>query len=198
MTPIKPMSTSWHLTVFFYINYLNQCSWCRDGMGIRSPGPYVAIFRMLLRLICLMTLQKSWYHLQRKVIGEELAVVCFCSSSSKCVHKRFIEEYGEEQFPSDDVLNHGTFSFCSLFHLVLMQRYKIMTMLYFSLAKLGKTVKNSSITSRFVSKGKHQPKAGSSYFIMDPTLVPGSGLARRTTAQAVDMSPWHSTMYRSC
>jgi hypothetical protein len=66
-------------------------------------------------LICLTTFQRSWYHLQCKVIGEDVVVVCFCSSSLKCVHKRFIEEYGDEQFPSDDVLNHGKFSFSSLF-----------------------------------------------------------------------------------
>jgi hypothetical protein len=53
--------------------------------------------------------QRSWYHLQRKRIGDEFASICFCPgiASGKCVHQMFVEDCGDEHFPGDGVLNNG-------------------------------------------------------------------------------------------
>ncbi|CAK5276917.1 unnamed protein product [Mycena citricolor] len=45
-----------------------------------------------------------WYHLQRSLIGGTQVIVCRCPSSKpdyRCVHERFLCDYGEELFPVD-------------------------------------------------------------------------------------------------
>ncbi|KAJ6536762.1 hypothetical protein DFH09DRAFT_1091235 [Mycena vulgaris] len=50
----------------------------------------------------------SWYHLQRTIIGADLVIVCRCPLSSpdgRCVHEKFLLEYGAEMFPVDEVFS---------------------------------------------------------------------------------------------
>ncbi|KAF8068962.1 hypothetical protein FPV67DRAFT_1669006 [Lyophyllum atratum] len=47
---------------------------------------------------------RSWYHLERTKIGTKTVVGCYCKRSRRdgvCVHQRFVENYGEEEFPGD-------------------------------------------------------------------------------------------------
>jgi hypothetical protein len=63
---------------------------------------------------CRLTLtghKTMWYHLQRTRIGREMIIVCLCpeartNGKQDCLHKRFIEDFGEE-FPFEVELNWG-------------------------------------------------------------------------------------------
>ncbi|KAF8059621.1 hypothetical protein FPV67DRAFT_1674859 [Lyophyllum atratum] len=48
---------------------------------------------------------RSWFHLERTKIGTEVVVGCYCKSSRRdgnCVHRRFMEDYGEDAFPTNE------------------------------------------------------------------------------------------------
>jgi hypothetical protein len=49
--------------------------------------------------------QTHWFHLERKVVGDELVIVCYCPQGmNDCIHYCFMRNYGKEEFPdgSDD------------------------------------------------------------------------------------------------
>ena len=53
-----------------------------------------------------------WYHLQRSKIGQETAIVCLCPEArtnrkQDCLHKRFLEEFGEEKFQFEVEMDRG-------------------------------------------------------------------------------------------
>jgi hypothetical protein len=77
----------------------------------RKSGEATVRFTGLMVWFCtdsLELLQSFWFHLQRKRIGNDWAMACFCPSGNPCVHVRFARDYGEEQFPDDETPPHGS------------------------------------------------------------------------------------------
>lgn len=49
--------------------------------------------------------QTHWFHLEWKVVGDELVIVCYCPQGmNDCIHYCFMHDYGREEFldGSDD------------------------------------------------------------------------------------------------
>jgi len=76
--------------------------------GKRKVAKVRVISNLSLDVLNRMT-QNKWYHLHCSSMGKESAIVCFCPAKNtilqECVHTKFLNEFGEEQFEDYDTDN---------------------------------------------------------------------------------------------